>query len=101
MVEEMDGRVSLSLSDGTEHDMDINKSKQVASEHQVEHNGQLTVQKKRQSFSCGLQRSCSLDLLSDEHEFGQSEAGLRAQVCTRLCTVHAFHKDFEQDVLSF
>ena len=77
-MEEVDGEGSASAvgSDGGEQN-EHSGSKQVASEHRDEDNGLLTIKEKQQSFSCRLQRSCSLDMLGDEHEF---EAECRAQV---------------------
>ena len=67
----------LSLSDGLERHKQ--PQQQVAS---AEHNGKLSVKEKRQSFSSGLQRSCSLDdVLGDEHDFENPEASWRAKVC--------------------
>ena len=74
----MDGETSPALSDGSQQ----GERKRVAvSDHEDEHNGKMVIKEKRQSFSCGLQRSFSLDnMLSDEHEFEHSEANGRTQV---------------------
>ena len=73
----------LSFSDGLEQH-EQQKQRKVAS---AEHNEQLSIKEKRESFSSGLQRSCSLDdVLSDEHDFENAEASWRAKVCVLDCS---------------
>ena len=71
--EEVDGKTSPLLSDG---------SQQVAPYHEDKHTGELTVREKRQSFSRGFQRSCSLDNMLDEHESETKWSGAQVTTCS-------------------
>jgi hypothetical protein len=77
-IDSVDGETSPALSDGSQQ----GEHKRVAVPVcEGEHSGKIVVKEKRQSFSCGFQRSFSLDnMLSDEHELEHSEASGRTQV---------------------
>ncbi len=74
----VDGETSPTLSDGSQQGGHKRVAVPVCED---EHNGKMAIKEKRQSFSCGFQRSFSLDnMLSDEHESEHSEASGGTQV---------------------